>query len=131
MNPIFAYTLILLISIWHIYIYIYVCVCVCFWWGLFLWHVEIPRLGVELELQLSAYATVTATRDLSHVCDLHHSSRQRLILKPLNEDRGRTLILMDTSQVCYHCAMTKLLANTILKLHLCLLQNNGNKITEN
>ena len=30
---------------------------------------EVPRLGVELELQLPAYTTATATRDLSHVCD--------------------------------------------------------------
>ena len=36
---------------------------------------EIPRLGVEQELQLPVYATATATQDLSHVCDLHHSSR--------------------------------------------------------
>ena len=34
-------------------------------------HTSIPRLGVELELQLPAYAT--AVQDLSCVCDLHHS----------------------------------------------------------
>ena len=32
---------------------------------------EVARLGVELELQLLAYATATAAQDLSHVCDLH------------------------------------------------------------
>ena len=37
---------------------------------------EILRLGVKSELQLSAYATARATREPSHVCDLHHSSRQ-------------------------------------------------------
>ena len=42
--------------------------------GLYLRHLEAPRLGVESELQLPAYAT--ATPDLSHVCDLHHSSWQ-------------------------------------------------------
>ena len=31
---------------------------------------EVPRLGVELELQLLAYATGTATEDLSRVSDL-------------------------------------------------------------
>ena len=35
---------------------------------------EVPRLGVELELLLLAYttatATATATQDPSHVCDL-------------------------------------------------------------
>jgi len=37
------------------------------------------------ELQLLAYTTVTATPDLSHVCDLQHSSGQRQILNPLIE----------------------------------------------
>ena len=34
---------------------------------------EVPRLGVELELQLPAYTTATAMRDPSQVYDLHHS----------------------------------------------------------
>ena len=38
-------------------------------------HVEVPRLGVQSELQLPVYTTATATWDLSHVCNLHHSSR--------------------------------------------------------
>ena len=37
-------------------------------------HMEVPRLGVESELQLLAYATATVTHDLSGVCDLHHSN---------------------------------------------------------
>ena len=37
--------------------------------------------------------------DLSCVCDLHHSSRQRWILKPLSEARDQTHILMDTDRV--------------------------------
>ena len=48
--------------------------------GPHLWHMEAPRLGVELELQLPAYVTATATPDLSRVCDPHHSSWQRRIL---------------------------------------------------
>ena len=36
-------------------------------------HVEVPRLGVESELQLPAYTTATGTPDLSCVFDLHHS----------------------------------------------------------
>ena len=36
-------------------------------------HMEVPRLGVQSELQLPAYATATTRPDLSHVCDLHHS----------------------------------------------------------
>ena len=36
---------------------------------------EAPSLGVKLELRLPAYATATATPDLSCVCDLHHWAR--------------------------------------------------------
>ena len=63
---------------------------------------EVPELGVELELQLLAYSTATAMPDPSHVCDLHHSSRQHWILDPLSEARDRTCILMDPSQVHHH-----------------------------
>ena len=38
-------------------------------------HMEVPRLGVKLELQLPAYATAIATPDLSGICHLHHSSQ--------------------------------------------------------
>ena len=61
---------------------------------------EVPRLGVELELQLPAYATATAMPDLSHICDLHCSFRQHRILNSLSEARDLTHILMDTSWVC-------------------------------
>ena len=47
-------------------------------------HMEGPSLGVESELQLPAYATATAMPDLSHVCDLYHSSQQHQILNPLS-----------------------------------------------
>ena len=60
------------------------------------------RLGVELDLQLLAYATVTVTWDPSHVCGLHHSSQQYWIPGPLIEEAmDQTHILMDTSQVHY------------------------------
>ena len=63
---------------------------------------EVPRLGVESELQLPAYAYAYATQDLSHICDLHHSSLQQCqILNTLSEAGDRTCILMDTSRVHY------------------------------
>ena len=46
--------------------------CFCFL-GPHLQHMEVPRLGVELELQPLAYTTATATRDPSHICTLCHS----------------------------------------------------------
>ena len=48
---------------------------------------EVPRLGVELELQLLAYTTATAMQGLSHVFNLHHSSWQHQVLNPLSEVR--------------------------------------------
>ena len=67
-------------------------------------QMKVPRLGVESELQLSAYttATATATPDLSGICDLHYSSQQRRILNSLNRARDQTCILMDTSQICFY-----------------------------
>ena len=49
-------------------------------------HIEVPRLGVRLELQLLAY-TMPA---LSWVCNLHCSSQQHLILNPLSKARDQT-----------------------------------------
>ena len=62
---------------------------------------SVSRLGVESELQPLAYAVATTTRDLSQVCDLHHSSQQHWILNPLSEARNWTCVLMDTSQICF------------------------------
>ena len=59
---------------------------------------EVPRLEIKVELQLPAYATDTATGDLSLTCDLHHSSRQCQILNPLSKVKDQTHIFMDTSQ---------------------------------
>ena len=80
------------------------CCCCCFvvvFLGLHLQHVEVPRLGVKSELQMLAIATATAMQDLSRVCDLHHSSWPCWILNPLSEVRDGTLILVDTSWVCF------------------------------
>ena len=74
--------------------------------GLHLRHMEVPRLGFESELQLPAYAIATAAWDLSHICNLHHSSWKFWILNPLGKVRDWTCIIMDTSQICSNWAMT-------------------------
>ena len=38
--------------------------------GLYPWHMEVPGLGVQLDLQLQAYATARAIPDPSHICHL-------------------------------------------------------------
>ena len=65
---------------------------------------KVPRLGVTVELQLPAYTTTTAMWDPSHICELHHSSRQLWALDPVSEARDQTHIFMDTRQICFHCA---------------------------
>ena len=51
---------------------------------------EVPRLGVESELQLAAYSNVGS--ELFY--NLHHS-----FLNPLSKARDGTCILTDTSRV--------------------------------
>ena len=67
--------------------------------GPLLRQMEVPGLGVESELQLPAYARAIATQDLSHVCDLHHSSRQRRNLDPLSKAEDRACNLMVPSRI--------------------------------
>ena len=86
-----------LLSVIIVYLFIY------FWSfclsGPKLRHMEVPRLGVQSEVQPPAYIRATATLDLSLICNLHHSSQQYQILNPLSEARVRTHVLMDASQV--------------------------------
>ena len=49
---------------------------------------EIPRLGVEVELQLLAYATTMAMLDLSCIFDLHRSSWQCQVTDPTDRSQG-------------------------------------------
>ena len=60
---------------------------------------EVPRLGIESELQQPAYTTATAMWDLSHIYNLHDSSWQCQIPHPLSEARDQTPILMDTGRI--------------------------------
>ena len=60
---------------------------------------EVPRLGVKWELQLSVYTTAKATPDPEHICKLHHNLWQHQIFNPMSEARNRTHILIETSRV--------------------------------
>ena len=71
--------------------------------GLHLWHMEVPRLGVESNLQLPAYTIATAMPDPSCICDLHHSSRQCWTLNPLSEARDQTRMV--PSRIRFHCTI--------------------------
>ena len=51
--------------------------------GLHLQHMEVPRLGIELELQLLVCTTATEMPDPSCICNLYHSSQPCQILNPL------------------------------------------------
>ena len=66
-------------------------------------HMEVPRLGVELELQLLTYTTATATQDPSRVCTLTaaHGNARSLT----HWARPRPCNLMVPSWI-NHCATT-------------------------
>ena len=83
------------------FIYLFICLFLLLWRHQR--HMEVPRLGVESELQLLAYTTTTATPDPSHFCNLHHSSEEHQIPNPLSKARDQTRILMDTSQIPFCC----------------------------
>ena len=82
--------------------YLFIYLFIYLFLGPLLQHMEIPRLGVELELQLPAYTI--ATWDPSCILNLYHSSEQCHILQPLSKARNLTHILMDTSWICFCCA---------------------------
>ena len=64
-------------------------------------HMDVPRLGLELELQPLAYPTATATADRSRICDLHHRSGQCQLLNPLSQARDGDCVLMGATQMCF------------------------------
>ena len=65
----------------------YYLIVLLFFLGPHLRHMEVPRLGVESELQLPTYTAATATWVASHVCVLCHNSQQSWILSPLSKAR--------------------------------------------
>ena len=81
------------------------CFVFCFL-GLHPPHMEVPRTGVESELQPLALTTATATPDPSSIFDLYHNSWQHWIPDPLSKAVDRIRIFMDTSQINFCCATT-------------------------
>ena len=77
---------------------------------------EVPRLGVESQLQLLAYTTATAMQDPSCICDLHHCSQRCQILIPLSKAWDRTHNLMVPSWICFHCTMGEIARASPLKV---------------
>ena len=75
------------------------CFFLSFFLGPYLWHMGVPRLGAESELQQPTYAIATAMPDPSFICNLHQSSWQHRILNPLNEARDWTHNLMVPSWI--------------------------------
>ena len=81
-----------LVSIFFVGLHTWVCLFF-FFVRLHSWHMEVPRLGVKLELQLLAYATATAMPDPSCIWDIHCSSQQWWNLSPLRGPGNQTHIL--------------------------------------
>ena len=81
---------------------------------------EVPRLGVESQIQLLACTTATATWDPNYVCKLHHSSWQQSIPEPLSEARDQTCIFIDTSQIHFLCTTMVTPYTIFIYLFICL-----------
>ena len=67
----------------------FVLFCFCFFVFLRprLQPVDVPKLGVESQLQLPACPTATAMQELSCACSCQHSSQQHWLLNLLSEAR--------------------------------------------
>ena len=76
----------------------FVLFCFCFL-GPRPWHMEVPRLGIDLELQTQADTTATEMPEPSLVSNLHYRLWQRWILNLMSQAGNQTCILMDTSRV--------------------------------
>ena len=65
---------------------------------------EVPGLGVELQLQLLAYATATQKRRIQAAFATYTIAHGNTgwIPDQLSKARDRTCAFMDTSWVCYH-----------------------------
>ena len=70
-----------------------------FFTGLHLWHMEVPGLEVESEMQQQAYTTATAILDLTASVTYTIAHGNTGSLNPLSKTRDPTHILMDTSWV--------------------------------
>ena len=83
----------------NIYIYI-------LFLGLHPWHMGVPRLGSELELQLPAYTYRHS--NVGSKPNLRPTPQLTAMMdpQPLSEARDRTCILKDASQICFHCTTT-------------------------
>ena len=58
---------------------------------------EVPSLGVKLELQLQTYTTALATPDPGRICNLGCGLQQQWILNPLSEVMDQTCILTENT----------------------------------
>ena len=94
-----------------------------FFIGPHLRHMEVPRLGVKLELQLSAYATDTAMPDPRHIGDICPSLWQCRILNPLSEARDQPASSWILVGFLTHWATTGTPIILFFKLPLCNCQN--------
>ena len=73
--------------------------------GPHLQHMEVPRLCSNRSYSCQPTLRPQQLPDLSRIHDLHYCSQQCWILNPLSGARDQTLVLMDTSWVCYHWAI--------------------------
>ena len=82
----------------------------------YLWHMDVPGVGVESELQLQAYTIAMATLDWSCICNLCHSLGKHQILNPLSEARDRIHIFTETILIGKGKYIAKVVNQPFIKL---------------
>ena len=85
------------------FVYLFVSFLFFCFLGPHLWCVEVSSLGVQLELQLAAYGTITSMPDPIHIFNLHHSLWQYWFQTHWVRPGTKPPILLDTSQIHFHC----------------------------
>ena len=100
--------------------YFFALILFLFWFlGPHLRHMEVPKLGVQSELQLPAVP------DSSCICDLQHSSLPRQILNPLSRAGIKPttswfLVGFTSAVPRWELCSMAVLITSVLPMHICL-----------
>ena len=86
---------------------------------------EVPRLGVKLQLQLPAYTTATATPNLSMSATNTIAHGNAGSFNPMNKAGDQTCIFIDTSHVLNLLSQNRFNSPSFFFFHFMVEMNGG------